>query len=197
MSSAKKKPGSPKGKGGKGGKGSPKKKQPDVPGEIELTLEEKYQRSQLKIEALEHELVTRNEQTLRAVTAQNELKAKVADSQREIEDEKQNMLDITSDMTRQYKAMQETLMSKNNALEQQIQEMRDQLDLARVALEEFSLSKQTIIEARDRQIAEQKQKMEEMASEFSEMLRQTLDKMSQRIDVVSAAWETDIAGKAA
>ena len=39
----------------------------------------------------------------------------------------------------------------------------------------------------DHEIAEQKQKMEDMAVEFGEMLKETLDRMSERIEVSNSS----------
>eukprot|EP00741_Cyanophora_paradoxa_P003427 tig00000704_g3330.t1 len=180
----------PKKKGGKSpqkGKKGPKKD--DAPGEMELTPEEKYERAVLKIESLERELVARNEQMLRAVAAQNELRQRVLEYHRDFEAEKQNTLEITADMTRQYKAMQETLMAKNNQLEAKIAELTDQLELSKVALDELKREKDGIIVQKEKKIAEQRQKMEEMAMEFGDMLKEILDKMSQRIEITRSNWE--------
>lgn len=42
---------------------------------------------------------------------------------------------------------------------------------------------------KDAEIAEQKLKMEDMAVEFGEMLKETLDKMSERIEITNTSWD--------
>ena len=42
---------------------------------------------------------------------------------------------------------------------------------------------------KEAEIAEQKQKMEDMAVEFGEMLKETLDKMSEKIEITNQGWE--------
>ena len=44
---------------------------------------------------------------------------------------------------------------------------------------------------KDAEIARQKQKMEDMALEFGEMLKETLDKMGAQIELSSSSWEAD------
>ena len=44
------------------------------------------------------------------------------------------------------------------------------------------------------QIADLKQKMEDMSHEFGEMLKETLDKMSEKIEATSNEWEQDAGG---
>ena len=39
------------------------------------------------------------------------------------------------------------------------------------------------------EIKEQKAKMEDMALEFGEMLKETLDKMSEKIEITNVGWE--------
>ena len=42
---------------------------------------------------------------------------------------------------------------------------------------------------KDAEIKEQKDKMEDMAIEFGEMLKETLDKMSEKIEITNQGWE--------
>ena len=42
---------------------------------------------------------------------------------------------------------------------------------------------------KDAEIKEQKDKMEDMAVEFGEMLKETLDKMSEKIEITNQGWE--------
>ena len=44
---------------------------------------------------------------------------------------------------------------------------------------------------KDAEIARQKQKMEDMALELGEMLKETLDKMGAQIELSSSSWEAD------
>ena len=60
-----------------------------------------------------------------------------------------------------------------------------------IALEETKKEKNQVIAHKDSEIAEQKAKMEEMAVEFGEMLKETLDKMSERIEVATTHQEDE------
>eukprot|EP00033_Pygsuia_biforma_P002383 GCRY01002637.1.p1 GENE.GCRY01002637.1~~GCRY01002637.1.p1 ORF type:complete len:195 (-),score=40.69 GCRY01002637.1:511-1095(-) len=159
--------------------------------EATLELEEKLKRATVKIDALERELVLRSEQTSRAIASRNELREKVNDFHSDFQREKIDRSDLVSDMTRQYKAMQEELINRINVLETAKSELTENLELAQLALDETKKEKDRIIATKDKIIAEQKQKMEEMALEFGDMLKETLDKMSERIEVSSAMWEAD------
>eukprot|EP00002_Diphylleia_rotans_P038133 TRINITY_DN8623_c0_g1_i1.p1 TRINITY_DN8623_c0_g1~~TRINITY_DN8623_c0_g1_i1.p1 ORF type:complete len:156 (+),score=47.41 TRINITY_DN8623_c0_g1_i1:666-1133(+) len=134
-------------------------------------------------------MLLKTEQAQRAMEARNQLREIVEEFQSDFEREKEEKLDIASDMTRQYKAMQETLIGRINILENTVAELRDQLEMSRLAMEELKVEKNRIIAQKDQIIAEQKQKLEEMAMEFGDMLKETLDALSQKIENSNQAWE--------
>ena len=126
-----------------------------------------------------------------ALTSQKELRDRVVHYHNDFEREKVEIFDIAADMTRQYKGMQEELLARVNLLENTIQEQKDQLEKSRQQLEEMRREKAQELARKDAEIAEQKQKMEDMAVEFGEMLKETLDKMSERIESANNSWEAD------
>ena len=89
-------------------------------------------------------------------------------------------------MTRQYKGMQEELLSRINTLEETVQSLNDQLADSDIRQERLLKDKNAIIQMKDDEIAELKNKMDDMAEEFGEMLRETLEKMRERIEVSSS-----------
>lgn len=133
----------------------------------------------------------REERMMQAISAQKELRERVLEYHADFTKEKDEVFDITADMTRQYKGMQEELMRKISSLESTINTQRNELELARIAHEETRKAKDQVIALKEAEIAEQKQRMEEMAIEFGEMLKETLDKMGERIEVTSSSWEKD------
>jgi hypothetical protein len=68
--------------------------------------------------------------------------------------------------------------------------LRDSLADADVRLERTLKEKNVIIDIKDKEIEELRSKMDDMAEEFGEMLRETLDKMRERIEVTSGNFET-------
>ncbi|GLD93428.1 hypothetical protein PINS_up016533 [Pythium insidiosum] len=51
--------------------------------------------------------------------------------------------------------------------------------------------KDRVIAAKNAEIQELKSKMEEMAQEFGDMLKETLDKMRERIEITNTSFEHD------
>ena len=97
--------------------------------EPELGPEEMLLRSKLRIESLERELVARSEVMNKAVAEQMKMRQKVAEFHQDFVKEKQDTFAITSDMTRQYKQMQEDLLRRNNEQQLQIEDLKDQVIL--------------------------------------------------------------------
>jgi hypothetical protein len=157
------------------------------------------------------QLAERHEQAIKALEVKRELQVRVADLQRDFEKERMETFGITQDMTRQYKSMQEELLNRVNALENTNTELRDQLgnvfwmflinldpqilhsfvELARVNFEDMKREKDRNIAAKNIEINELKAKMEEMAQEFSDMLKETLDKMRERIEITNTSFESE------
>jgi predicted nucleic acid-binding Zn-ribbon protein len=171
----------------KGGK-KDAKKGADGPS-AELTDKDLLEQARLRIESLEMQLVWREDKVKTSLASQAELQQRVSDYHSDFATAKAEMFDISSDMSRQYKERQEYLMAQINALNQTIQEQKDELERAQLALEDVQRSKAQELARKDTEIAEQKAKMESMAVEFGEMLQETLDKMSAKIEITNASWE--------
>jgi len=182
-------------RGGGPKKGKKKKKGKDKDDGNEdgggLTDGAKAQMFQDAHKALVIQLADRAMDSTRALASQRELQERVEELQRDFTQEQQGTFEITQDMTRQYKSMQEELLNRVNTLENTITELRDQLEASRNHLEDTKREKDQIIAAKDAEIAEMKGKMEEMAHEFGDMLKETLDKMKESIDVTSSTFENE------
>jgi len=100
-------------------------------------------------------------------------------------------LDITADMTRQYKAMHELFIHEINQLENQILDLHDQLKLSEMKLERHRTESKKQMEEKEKIIADQHNKMEQMAAEFGNMLEETLKKMTDRIEISQKGYDED------
>merc|ERR1712060_544033 len=123
------------GKKGKGGKKDKKGKDAGE-GSGELSTEQLLKRAALRIVSLEQQLVWREEKMARALADQKELRERVNLYHHDFEKEKEEIFDIAADMSRQYKGMQEDLLSRIHVLDNTISEQRDELEAARLQLEE-------------------------------------------------------------
>lgn len=74
-------------------------------------------------------------------------------------------------------------------MEETVQDLNDKFSEADLRNERTLKEKQAIIQVKDEEIADLKSKMDDMAEEFGEMLRETLDKMRERIEITSGNFD--------
>jgi len=175
--------------------GAPKKKKKggdDNPGELDEA--EKTYMFGMRIEFLERELMLKKEEAVEAIHAKNELRERVKEYHDEFEREKMRTLDITADMTRHYKAMHELFIKEINQLENNILDLHDQLKLSEMKLERHKNETKKQMEDKDKIIADQHNKMEQMAAEFGNMLEETLKKMTDRIEISQKGYDDEEGG---
>merc|ERR1719271_546843 len=108
-----------------------------------------------------------------------ELAQQVNDMDADHESEKSTTFAVTADMARQYKALQDDLIHRINSLETTLTEQKEEYDMTQHELKELEQDKDNEIELRDQAIAELKQRMEDMSTEFASMLNQTLRLMKE------------------
>ena len=156
----------------------------------EMDWETKATFFKLTCQSLQVQLAERSEESSRYLAVKRELQQRVEQLSRDFEDEQSRTFEITQDMTRQYKGMQEELLSRINKNEETIQELKDRLSDSDIRQEKILKEKNAIIELKDSEIDELKKKMDDMAEEFGEMLRETLEKMRERINVTSGNFDT-------
>mmetsp|Transcript_20490 Transcript_20490/g.29950 ORF Transcript_20490/g.29950 Transcript_20490/m.29950 type:complete len:136 (+) Transcript_20490:1-408(+) len=111
----------------------------------------KYLHSQT--EALEIQLAYRTEATVNASTECKSMREKMNEATQQFKDERQTALDITKDMTRQYKGMQEDLLNKINHREGVIQNLKDELESSNKSFCIQLKNKDIIIKNKDNEIA--------------------------------------------
>lgn len=164
------------------------------------------------------------ERTDRAIAAErvaNDLRSKMRQLELDMAGSERSTFDITAEMTRQYKAMQENLMARVTGLEDAAHRLQDDLGASRGAracfpclclrahlltplcilraagsralLEETRHEKNAIIARRDEEIERLKVKLEDMAAEFGDMLAETLRKMGERVELAASSWEGEAA----
>mmetsp|Transcript_29480 Transcript_29480/g.95039 ORF Transcript_29480/g.95039 Transcript_29480/m.95039 type:complete len:199 (-) Transcript_29480:560-1156(-) len=135
--------------------------------------------------SLQLQLADRTDLMNKAAEERKALEECVAKISAEFEEEQKTAFTITKDMTRQYKGMQEQLVDHITELSRTIQVLQDRLEEAEQQHLATIQEKDEIILLKNKEINEMKAKMEDMAQEFGGMLKETLDKMRQRIEISS------------
>ena len=108
------------------------------------------------------------------------------------ETERERALDITENMTGQYKAMLRERNDKIKSLEDTLYGNEEILGNAERKLKETIREKDKEIEEKDDLIAELNKKIDDMSQEFASMLKNTLDKMQERIELANTQWDTEV-----
>eukprot|EP00756_Hemistasia_phaeocysticola_P038722 Hpha_TRINITY_DN16778_c0_g1::TRINITY_DN16778_c0_g1_i1::g.77519::m.77519 len=145
-------------------------------------LEFKKERAMVQVECLQEAYMRRKQASEEAHAEEQELREKRDQLRQDYQNLKDERYDIISDFTRQNKSMQDALIVRINDLESTICDLKDQLELSKIALEEIKNDKDQQIKQKDKEINDQSDRMDDMAREFEAMLKDTLDKMSERID---------------
>jgi predicted RNase H-like nuclease (RuvC/YqgF family) len=139
--------------------------------------------------AMELQLAFNNEVRTDAEEDSRRNKIRMREVNEMYEKQKAETFDLTRDMTRQYKDMQEELLHKINSLEGTIQELKDELETDRASFQNTLRKKDQTIASHEKTIDELKNKMEGMAEDFGDMLKKTLNKMKERIELNSGGYE--------
>lgn len=170
-------------------KAAAKKKDGNLENGGELSAEDKAKMYMLACQSLQIQLAERTEESSKSLASKRELQSRVEQISRDYDEEKKLTFDVTQDMTRQYKGMQEELLARINKLEETVQKLTDQLSEADYRQERILKEKTAVIQLKDQEIGDLKAKMDDMAEEFGEMLRETLEKMRERIEISSSNFD--------
>lgn len=158
----------------------------------EVGDKEKFRLLFAENQSLKRQLADRRNDAMSAISKKKELEARVADLKRDFEREEKATFSITADMTRQYKDMQEDLIKRINEAENTITELKDQLELQGLAYEDLKKEKDRALAIKEAEIVDMKQKMDDMSAEFGDMLKATLEKMSERINITNSNFDADL-----
>ncbi|CEO95988.1 Dynein regulatory complex protein 12 [Plasmodiophora brassicae] len=144
-----------------------------------------------QVESLKHRLIMAANLASQSETEARELRRRLNVLNEDFVQERKNSFEITADMTRQYKSMKQELLQTINTLNAQIMQEKDRYAQKETAMQVMEAKKDDLVATKNAEIAEWKKKVDEMAMEFSQMLKQTLDKMSERIIISNDEWDAE------
>lgn len=147
------------------------------------------------------QIVSQQETTDRCKASENEFRQKMIELERDNTALKTKQMAISADMTSQYKRMQEQLNGEitgfraenerlqetisNNERNRKVWVWLGWMETAQkdAAYEELKKEKDLILLKKDEQIRDLQRKIDEMSSEFARMLKETLEKMQDRVEL--------------
>uniref|UniRef100_A0A7S0X2J3 Dynein regulatory complex protein 12 n=1 Tax=Mantoniella antarctica TaxID=81844 RepID=A0A7S0X2J3_9CHLO len=155
-----------------------KKKETDP---AELANVEKLRFAEVEVAALQQRLDVKEHETATARSAERDWRGQVQTYGGQLAAQREDALDITADMSRQFQTMQHRLQIQIDTLE------KDVHDLSAVGREKDQVIQRITREfeaaaaAKDLEVSGLRQSLEDMAQQFSDMLKETLDKMTERM----------------
>lgn len=123
--------------------------------------------------------------------SENEKRHRELQLEKQLKDEEKRTRDIIADMTRQYKSMFEELTEQINKLERKVVDNNEIIEDLKEQYEKLNNEKLEIEKQKNEEIKEYKKKIDDMSSDFAEMLRDTLHKMQERIEIANREWEAE------
>ena len=94
---------------------------------------------------------------------------------------------VTSELKDKYKIVQEKLEREVEDLKSEVTGLKKRIDEKNEEIGQLKLLHEKEVFNKDEQIRDLKRKVDEMSNQFAGMLKETLDKMQQRIEI--SHWE--------
>lgn len=163
----------------------------DKKGGDEINYQQENDYMKRKIEVLRYRIMIKDEQILGCRKSEDGLRKRIAELDQAFEDEAVRCRENTAEMSRQYREMQESFNDTIDVLQKKVSEAKAEIESVTKEIEQVKIEKEEVLRQKDLEIASLSSKMETMAFEFADMLKETLDKMSQRIEVTHNSWDRD------
>jgi len=175
----------------KAGKKKAKAKKEDNP-LANLSLEEQLNARTIEWKALQQLLITETENADREKAAENELRSKAIIMAKDLDEERKTAWDVTCDMTRQYKAMEQEKDEKIKELQEKISANQLKMLQRDSQHAEIIKEKEAIYREKDDEVRQLKKNIEDMSQRFAIMLKDTLDQMKDKIELVNKSWKDEM-----
>ncbi|XP_013130226.1 dynein regulatory complex protein 12 isoform X1 [Oreochromis niloticus] len=175
----------PKKKTKKAAEKNPEKCQNDV--------EEKRRHSILDIAILQDHIALQCEALRRVQSERADLRRRARDMEQKLQHERQDHRDIYWDLSRQYKTMQTKLTNKVKKLEQEVSQLKEDLALSQEELTKEKSERKQVEQEKDAIIADLRQKLDNIESDYEKILHETLDSLSSQLSLTRRGWEDESA----
>lgn len=157
----------------------------------EPTIEEKYQQTMRKIESLQDHLAMRTEIARRSQMQSSDLREQMRKAEDDIEEERKSKYDISSDLIRQYKSMQQDLTHKIYNLESKVLELGSKLSKTEDELAFERSDKQRIIEEKDSMIENLERRLDHIEAAYENILHDAFDMIVEKMNAARDSWKDE------
>eukprot|EP00201_Polytomella_parva_P020177 CAMPEP_0175043288 /NCGR_PEP_ID=MMETSP0052_2-20121109/3087_1 /TAXON_ID=51329 ORGANISM="Polytomella parva, Strain SAG 63-3" /NCGR_SAMPLE_ID=MMETSP0052_2 /ASSEMBLY_ACC=CAM_ASM_000194 /LENGTH=168 /DNA_ID=CAMNT_0016306297 /DNA_START=100 /DNA_END=607 /DNA_ORIENTATION=- len=156
----------------------PPKKGADLAKAAKLADKDNLARAETEILSLQKLLEIRSHEALEAKRSEKMWRERMEAFTKTLEQHKEDTLDITADMTRQYKG---PTAKRVNELEEERRVLKQTIEERNAVISSLEDEKEKIKRASEAEIQMYEHKVKEMQVEFAQMLRDTLDRMHDRL----------------
>ncbi|KAG8434557.1 hypothetical protein GDO86_012799 [Hymenochirus boettgeri] len=153
------------------------------------SVEEQYWKAALEVEVLQDHLALGRQVTRRTQEHKEELRAKLQELQEGLQEEKDAKQAIYSEMTRQQRNLEQESTASIQTLREEVAELRLQLAKSQQALHALQEESERMKSEKDAQIAGLQEEVENMETEYGNLLHSCLDKMLSKLSVAGQQWK--------
>ncbi|KAF4696422.1 hypothetical protein FOZ60_000879 [Perkinsus olseni] len=186
----------------KGGKGKKGKKKADAPIGVPIPPPALFEYLQREYESMEKELLNKSVEADEISKRTREDRLAMKEMEKEFSTTRSTELSIcgapqplrtqhatfaiTSDVAREYKGSQEGFIFEINRLETFLTEQKEELDICTHECQEMVRENEDVVAVKDAAIDELRQRMDNMANEFADMMSETLTTLRRQLDATVA-----------
>mmetsp|Transcript_19269 Transcript_19269/g.35357 ORF Transcript_19269/g.35357 Transcript_19269/m.35357 type:complete len:179 (+) Transcript_19269:3304-3840(+) len=171
----------------------PKKPNPKKGEEGEIPIEVRNEILKKQVATIKLAIVNEQEKADRARAGQNDCKRRMVELDRAFDEEHKRSMDTTEKMMAQYRAMVRERDEKISGLEDELYGKESTLREKERGLRDMIRVKDKELQDREDEIRELRKKIDDMSQKFAAMLKSTLDKMQERIELANTQWDTEVA----
>jgi len=169
---------------------SGKKEAKKDPGELnDADKEENLKKMSHRMHVLQDRIQIKDELLLTCGSSEERYKTQISELDKLFKLEQEKAAEVTGEMGRQYREMQDSFNERIEDLQEQVSQSKQEIESAQQEVEKTRVDKDETLRQKDEEIRSLTLKMETMAFEYADMLKETLDKMSQRIEVTHSTWD--------
>jgi len=155
----------------------------------ELTDEDRLKLKAHEIDSLKDHLAYRRDLSRRANYAFEEIKERLEETNKEIEEIESTHKASNAYLTHQYKTMQNELDVKIDQLNSELKRTKKQLEQTEAQLQHEIAERKRIVTEKDDKIWDLEQKISNMQIAYDGIMQFTLDNFNDKINVKKADWE--------
>ncbi|XP_073513942.1 dynein regulatory complex protein 12 isoform X1 [Phyllobates terribilis] len=155
------------------------------------SLEEQFRKATLEVNVLQDHLALQRHVARQAQQRKYELHGKLQELHEDIQDERDEKQAIYNEMTRQHRDLEQRNSMRIQHLEEEVAELKLQLNNSQQAFQLLSKESLHIAKEKEAEIEELKKQVENMETEYEQILHFSLDRILSKLTLTGQQWEKE------